>query len=135
MMNPFELAVLPVGEFESDIIRHEVGSIFRALNELGAHLSIAEVVLTEEDARQSVQELLDKKPNLLLLIPLRGLSAPIMEAAAQMVHLPCLIWPVQGSYALQQHSGVGALREAGQPVELFYAPPDDPAHQKFSDRS
>ena len=35
-MNPIELAVLPVGEFENDLLRHEVEAIIGVFNELGA---------------------------------------------------------------------------------------------------
>ncbi len=126
-MNSIEIAVLPVGEFEDDSIRNEMELMIGVLNRLGAHLSISTAAVTDEDARQSAQELLDKKPDLLLFIPSRGLSAPIMEAAGKMSHIPCLFWPVQGRYALPSSAlAAGALREAGFPVELFYAPPDYP---------
>ena len=44
-----------------------------------------------------------------------------MEAAGQESHVPILIWPAQGRYALSSSLlALGALREAGLPVELFY---------------
>ena len=127
MFSPIAIAVLPIGEYESDLIRHEAEAMVGVFSELEAILTIAEAVVTEEEARQSVQKLLEKAPDLLLLIPLRGLSAPIMEAAGRKSLIPCLIWPVQGRFALPSSAlAAGALREAGFPVELFYAPPDHP---------
>jgi len=127
MISPVEIAVLPIGGYETDLIRHEVEAMVRVFNELGTILTVAEAVVTEEEAGQSVQNLLEKAPDLLLFIPLRGLSAQIMEAVGRMSHTLCLIWPVQGRFALPSSTlAVGALREAGYPVELFYAPPDGP---------
>ena len=62
------------------------------------------------------------------MVPLRGLSALAMESAARASQAPCLIWPVQGRFALPSGTlAMGALREAGVLVELLYAPPDHPA--------
>ncbi len=127
MIIPVEIAVLPIGEYETDLIRDQVETMVRDINELGAILTMAEAVVTEEEARQSVRKLLEKAPDLLLFIPMRGMSAPIMEAAGQVSHTPCMIWPVQGRFALPSSAlAVGALREAGFPAELFYAPPHHP---------
>ena len=68
-----------------------------------------------------------RSPDLLLLIPLRGLSAQIIETAVLTSHSPCLICPVQGRFALPSSTlAVGALQESKVPVELLYAPPDHP---------
>jgi L-fucose isomerase-like protein len=118
---------LPVGEFESALSHREVEAIIHVFNELGATLSIADAVVTEDEASSSLQKLLDNNPDLLLIIPLRGLSAQVMEAAGRMSRIPCLIWPVHGRFALPSSTlAVGALREGDYPVELFYAPPNDP---------
>jgi L-fucose isomerase-like protein len=50
-----------------------------------------------------------------------------MEAAAVATQAPCLIWPIQGRFALPSSTlAVGALREASRPVEHLYAPPGHP---------
>jgi L-fucose isomerase-like protein len=127
MINPIKIAALPIGEFESDITRREVEAITGVFIELGAILTIAETVTTEDGARQTVQKLLEDGHDLLLFIPTRGLSAQIMETAGRMSHTPCLIWPTDGRFALPSSAlAAGALREAGFPTELFYAPPDHP---------
>jgi L-fucose isomerase-like protein len=81
--------------------------------------------LDEDEARQSVEQFAQRDPDLLLIIPLRGRSAPVIETAARSSPTPCLIWPIQGRFALPSSTlAVGALRESGFPVELVYAPPD-----------
>jgi L-fucose isomerase-like protein len=90
-------------------------------------LFVADPVSDVESTRQSVQELSKKKPDLLLLIPLRGLSAQALETAVLTSHSPCLICPVQGRFALPSSTlAIGALQESKVPVELLYAPPDHP---------
>jgi L-fucose isomerase-like protein len=127
-MNSTKIAVLPVGEFDSDLTRHEFEGMVEVFNRLGSNLFIAEPVSGEEEARRSVQVFLEKDPDLFLFIPLSGLSAQAMEAAGRMSQAPCLIWPVQGRFALPSSAlAVGAMRESNLPVELFYAPADQPA--------
>jgi L-fucose isomerase-like protein len=126
MPNTPVIAALPVGEF-NDQVRREYSSITGAFNRLGADLVISDPVSDEAEARRSVQKLSEKHPDLFLIITLRGLSAPIIEAAAQSSGTQFLIWPVQGSFALASSSlAAGALHESGGPVELHYAPPDHP---------
>jgi len=121
------VTALPIGEIDTDILRSEFESIIRVFNGLGIDLFVADRVSDEESARQSVQELSRRNPDLLLIIPLRGLSAQIIETAALTSQLPCLICPVQGRFALPSSAlAVGALQEANIPVELLYAPPDQP---------
>ena len=128
MINKTIITALPVGEFDSQLIRGEFGDIIGAFNRLEADLVIADPVSDEEGARQSVQKFSERNPDLFLIIPLRGLSAQAIERAGRMSRAPCLIWPVQGRFALSSSTlAVGALRESGVPVELFYAPPDHPA--------
>ena len=128
MINNTIIAALPIGEFQTDLIRSEFEAIIGALKRLGADLVTVDPASDEEGARQSVQELSQQNPDLFLIIPLRGLSAQAIEKAGRMCHAPCLIWPIQGGFALSSSTlAIGALRESGVPVEWFYAPPDLPA--------
>jgi L-fucose isomerase-like protein len=121
------ISVLPVGEFDSELIRAEFEAIIEGLRGLKAELSLAEPVADQDGAQQAVEGFAASQPDLLLIVPLRGLSAPIMEAAALASRRPCLIWPVQGRFALPSSTlAIGALREVGAPVELLYVPPDHP---------
>jgi L-fucose isomerase-like protein len=127
MTNPTDIAVLPIGEIDTDIIRSEFESIIRAFDGLETDLLILDPVSDEESARRSVETLSKRNRDLLLLIPLRGLSAQIIETAILTSHAPCLICPVQGRFALPSSTlAVGALQEIKVPVELLYAPPDHP---------
>lgn len=127
MPNTSIIAALPVGEFNNDHVRSEFEAITGAFNRLGADLVTADPVSDEAAARRSVQKLSERNPDLLLIITLRGLSAPIIETAGQLSRAPCLIWPVRGGFALASSAlAAGALRESGAPVELLYAPPDHP---------
>jgi L-fucose isomerase-like protein len=126
------IAVLPVGELDTDPIKIEFEAILRAFKLPGIELSIANPVADEESARRSVAELSKRNPDLLVIIALRGLSAQVIEAAALASHVPCLLCPVQGRFALPSSAlAIGALREANVPVELLYAPSYSPG---FSER-
>ena len=100
MINNTIVTALPIGEFDTDRIRTEFDAIINAFNRLGADLVIADPVWDEEGARQSAQKLSERNSDLLLIIPLRGLSAQAMETAARTSQAPCVIWPVQGRFAL-----------------------------------
>jgi L-fucose isomerase-like protein len=127
MTNTTIITALPIGEIDTDVNRNEFESIIRVFNDLEIELSVADPVSDVESARQSVQELSKKNPDLLLLIPLRGLSAQIIETAVLTSHLPCLICPIQGRFALPSSAlAIGALQESKVPVELLYAPPSHP---------
>jgi L-fucose isomerase-like protein len=127
MTNTTIITALPVGEIDTDVIRSEFESIIGVCKDLGIDLFVADPVSDVESARQSVQELSTKKPDLLLLIPLRGLSAQLIETAILTSHSPCLICPVQARFALPSSTlAIGALQESKVPVELLYAPPDHP---------
>ena len=126
-MNRPVVNVIPIGEADTDLVRSEVTAITASFDRIGADLSVAGPAGDEAAACQAVQRLAERNPDLLLSIPLRGLSAPIIEKAAQSSAAPCLIWPVQGRYALPSSAlAAGALRDSGIPVELFYAPPGLP---------
>lgn len=119
------IAVLPVGEFDTDAIKFEFEAILRAFKLPEIELVIANPVADEEGGKRSVAELSKREPDLLLIITLRGLSAQVIEAATLASHVPCLICPVQGRFALPSSAlAIGALREAQIPVELLYAPAD-----------
>jgi L-fucose isomerase-like protein len=131
MTNTTIITALPIGEIDTDVIRSEFESIIRVFKDLGIDVFVADPVSDVESARQSVQELSKKNPDLLLLIPLRGLSAQAIEAAVLTSHSPCLICPVQGRFALPSSTlAVGALQKSKVPVELLYAPADHPDFMK-----
>lgn len=132
MTNTTIITALPIGEIDTDILRSEFESIIGVFKGLETDLFVAHPVSNEESARQSVHEFSRSNPDLLLIIPLRGLSAQAIEAAVRTSRTPCLICPVQGRYALPSSAlAIGALRESKVPVELLYAPPD---HSDFIER-
>ncbi len=121
------IAVLPIGEFDTDFVQQEFDSIIKAFDHSKTHLIIDDPVSDADEARQSVKGLSEKDFELLIIIVLRGLSAETIDAAVRASPVPCLILPVQGRYALPSSSlAVGALLESKALVELVYAPPDDP---------
>ena len=79
MTNTTIITALPIGEIDTDIIRSGFESIIAVFKGLGIDLFVADPVSDVESTRQSVQELSKKKPDLLLLIPLRGLSAQALR--------------------------------------------------------
>ncbi len=127
MVPAARVAAMPIGEMDSDDVRGECQSIISFFASLGAELTVADAVQDEHAARRAVLGLAAKQPDLLLLVALRGMSARAMEAAAKELNIPSLIWPVNGRFALPSSAlAVGAIRESGQPVELVYAPPENP---------
>ena len=132
MANTTIIAALPIGEIDTDILRREFESIIGVFKGLGTDLFVANPISDEESARQSAEELSKSNPDLLLIIPLRGLSAQAIETAVLTSRTPCLICPIQGRFALPSSTlAIGALRESRVPVELLYAPPD---HLDFIER-
>jgi len=127
MTNTTIITALPIGEIDTDVIRSEFESIIGVFNGLEIDLFVADPVSDVESARRSVEKLSKRNPDLLLLIPLRGLSAQILEIAILTSRTPCLICPIQGRFALPSSAlAVGALRESKIPVELLYAPSNNP---------
>jgi L-fucose isomerase-like protein len=127
MTNTTIITALPIGEIDTDVIRSEIESIIGVFKDLGIDLFVADPVSDLESARRSVEKSSKRNPDLLLLLPLRGLSAQAIETAVLTSHSPCLICPVQGRFALPSSAlAVGALRESKIPVELLYAPSDNP---------
>ena len=127
MMQRTRVGVVPIGEMDSDQVRGECQAIIHAFEPRGAELTVVAAASDEQAALRAVQGLASMHPDLLLLIALRGLSARALEAAAKAAKVPCLIWPVEGRFALPSSAlAVGAIRESGQPVELVYASPLNP---------
>jgi len=125
--NTTTIAALPIGEFDTDLVKNEFDAIIRVFDRPSTNLIVADAVPDEESARKSVQVLSEKTPDLLLIIVLRGLSAQAIVAAARLIRVPILIWPVQGRFSLPSSTlALGELRESEAPVELFYTPPDHP---------
>jgi L-fucose isomerase-like protein len=121
------VSALPVGEFDSQTSRAEFDAITHVFTGLGAELLAGEAVADPVASRLAVEANLARTPDLLLLVPLRGLSAQTIESAGLASRAPCLIWPINGRFALPSGTlAVGALHEAGHAVELLFAPPGDP---------
>jgi L-fucose isomerase-like protein len=132
MKNTTIAAVLPVGELDVVLIKNKFDAILQTIDLMGMDWVAAAPVSDEENARQSVKMLLEKKPDILIIIPLRGLSAQVIEAAALVSQVPCLVCPIEAGFALPSSAlAVGALHAANFPVQLLYAPPD---HPEFSRR-
>jgi L-fucose isomerase-like protein len=127
MTPPLTIAVLPVGEFDAELVKSQFESKVSALKHLGPHLMVADPISDQAEAQRLVPALAAGMPDLLVIIALRGLSAQAQEAAARLSRTPCLLWPIEGRYALPSSVlAAGALREANIPVELLYGPPDHP---------
>jgi len=125
--DPTIIAVLPIGEFDTDLVKNEFDAIMRTFDHSKMNLIVANPVSNKEEAQQSVQVLSEKNPDLLLAIVLRGVSAETIEAAAKTSLVPCMVLPVQGRYALPSSAlAVGVIRETKVPIELVYGPPDNP---------
>jgi L-fucose isomerase-like protein len=127
MTNTGAIAVIPVGEFNTEQIKIEFEALLKPFLQSRMELIIDDPVAEEESARKSVGKLSERNPDLLLIVPLRGLSAQVIEAAALASHVPCLVCPIQGRFALPSSAlAMGALREVNAAVELLYALPDTP---------
>ncbi len=127
MTSETRVSALPIGELDTDQVRAELDAILGAFTGLGIQPRLAQPVSNETEARRTVEGLSGQPPDLLLLIPLRGLSAQAMEAAGRASPAPCLIWPVSGRFALPSSAlAAGALHDAGVPVEMVFAPPSHP---------
>ena len=130
-----KVTALPIGEFSSQQVKDEFHAISGVFSRLGAQVVTADPVAEVQAARQSVAGLALSQPDLLLIVPLRGASAPVIEATGHASPAPCLVWPVQGRFALPSSAlGIGALREANIPVELVYAPADNPTAAELAGR-
>ena len=121
------IATLPVGKLDTDQIKNEYTEILKAFDGSGYEIFTVGPVSDVESAEQSVRELSQRNPDLLLIVPLQGQSAETIEASARTSPAPCLVVPVKGRYALPSSTlAVGALHESKVPVELLYAPPNHP---------
>ena len=74
MNDMLSVAVLPIGEFDFPSVKTEYEAILGAFERLGADLIIADPAVDETEGQRSVQGLMEQKPDLLLLVPLRGLA-------------------------------------------------------------
>lgn len=118
---------LPIGEFDSEPIKKEFSTIIEAINQMGAEVVIADSISDEEGIQRFSQNISGRNFDLLLVIILRGASAQLIETVVRMSQAPCLVWPVQGRYALPSSTlAIGALKDSRIPVELLYAPPEHP---------
>ena len=118
---------LPIGEFDSGPIKEEFGIIIEAFNQMGVEVVMTDPVSDKEGIQRFSQDISSRNFDLLLVITLRGASAQLIETVVRMSQSPCLVWPVQGRYALPSSTlAVGALKDSGIPVELHYAPPGHP---------
>jgi hypothetical protein len=94
------IAVLPIGGFDTNLMKKESNTIIGAFNRLRTNLIIADPVSDEGGTRQSVQVLSEKYPDLLLINSLRGVSANAIETVVLTSHVPTLISPLRGRFAL-----------------------------------
>jgi len=121
------IAVLPVGEFESEPVREKFETTIQAIQPLTTNLRIVPAVSNEEAAHRSALEISEDEPDLLVIIVSRGLSARIIETTAQASRAPCLVLPLQGNYALPSSVlAAGACQQRKVPIELLYGPPAQP---------
>jgi L-fucose isomerase-like protein len=127
MLSHTIITAVPIGEIASDGINSQFEAIIATFKHLDTNLLVSDPVSDEGQAGQAIQNVLQANPDLLVLIPLRGLSAQIIKAAITTSHIPCLICPIEGRFALPSSMlAVGALQESKIPVEVLYAPPNHP---------
>lgn len=127
-INSTTIAVLPIGEFDTEAVKIEFDRIINGITPHCTNIIFAEAINDKNGAERSIQEFSDKSPDLLLIIPLRGLSAQTIESAALLSPFPVLIWPIQGRFALPSTAlAIGALSETIVPIELLYISPDHPS--------
>jgi hypothetical protein len=98
MKNVMTVAVLPIGEFDTEIVKREFEAMTRTIDRSNTKLIDADPISDVEEARRSVKKVLEKDPALLIIIVLRGLSGETIEAAAEASTVPCLILPVQAPF-------------------------------------
>ena len=121
------ISAVPIGELDSEPVSAEFDAILSTFKKPHIDLRLSEPVADETGARRFIEAWPDPAPALLLLIPLRGLSAQVMESVGRACPAPCLIWRIPGRFALPSSTlAAGALHNAGGPVELLFAQPDHP---------
>jgi hypothetical protein len=124
MTNTANLVVLPAGKFGTDPFGSQFKAIIGVFNRLGVSPVVANPASDEKGARNSIRDIAEKIPDLVLPIPLRGLSVQAMETAARGRHRPYLIWPTGGGFALPSGSlATGALRESEILLSCFMLHP------------
>lgn len=128
MTDSLTIITLPIGELDMDQVCIEYRAILSVARSFTSNILNAEPVQDVASAKQACLQFSDRNPDLFVLIALRGRSAQTMEAAARTCGAPCLLWPIQGRFALPSSAlAAGALHETGFPVEMLYAPPDHPS--------
>src|SRR5258706_11899848 len=100
MPNETVISALPVGELDSDPVRAEFNAILGAFQPPRLDLRLSEAVADRTGAQRFIEAWPDPAPDLLLLVPLRRLSAQVMEPIRPACPTPCLIWPISGRFAL-----------------------------------
>ncbi len=121
------LAILPVGELFSEQANSKFEDMVHVFKSMEIDKLVLDPVASVEEAQDSVLKAAGLDPDLLVLVPLRGLSALVIEAALRASRCPCLVCPVQGEYALPSSAlAIGAVADSLVPVELLYAPPEFP---------
>ena len=125
MVRDFTIAIMPIGELDTDQVKDEFTAILDLIQGFTVDAVIFSPVSDDKAIQQACLQISENSPDLLVIIALRGRSAQKIETATRSVNIPCLIWPVQGRFALPSSTlAVGALHETGFPAELLYAPPD-----------
>lgn len=80
--------------------------------------------LTEVDG--SIPELLNAKPDVLLLVVLTGRSAPVIEAVGKMSAIPLLIWAIGANFSFPSSAlACGVLKEEGCLYKLVHGEPEN----------
>ncbi len=120
------VAVLPLGAQGPG--GNEYSARLAALRGFGAELDAGPAVSEEAEAAEAARALAAREPDLLLIVPFRGMSARAMATAGRAVRSPVLIWPMEGDFALPSSAlATGALRQSGARAELLFGPAHDPA--------
>lgn len=131
MKNTPRVAILPIGGVGDVPKNDDFEIILQTVSRLGAEVLPIDPIADEETVGRVVHTLVENHPHLLLIVPLHGLTAPLIAATASAISIPCLICPIQGQFSLPSSTlAFGALREQNRPVELLYASPEQPIFQE-----
>lgn len=77
-------------------------------------------------AERTVADLMDVKPDILLLVVLSGKSAPVIEAIGKSSSIPLLIWAIGRNFSFPSSAlASGVLREAGCLFKLIHGEPEN----------
>jgi len=127
MFSDYKIAIMPIGDLDTDQVKGDYTAILEHIHGFADDAFLSHPISNEDDIQQACSRISEIHPDLLVIIALRGRSAPLMDTAARTLNVPCLFWPVQGRFALPSSTlAVGALHETGFPAELLFAPPSHP---------